>query len=81
MSAIAATETVPVDRGKLYRLPTSRPAPEQRILAVEFVSLDGRTWTAIGGGATVAAAIASARESCPDDTSWQPQDWNDLYGD
>jgi hypothetical protein len=81
MSAIAATETVPVNRAKVYRLPTSRPAPEQRILAVEFGSQDGPTWTAIGGGATVAAAVASARESCPDDTIWHPQDWNDLYGD
>jgi hypothetical protein len=81
MSAIAAAQTHQVNCAKLYRLPTSRPAPEQRIVAVEFVSLDGRTWTAIGGGATVAAAIASAQESCPDDTSWQPLDWNDLYGD
>jgi len=53
----------------------------ERLLTVEFVSLDERTWTAIGGGETVAAAIASARESCPDDTSWHPVDWNDLYGD
>jgi hypothetical protein len=66
---------------KLIRLPTSRAAPAQLILAVEFVSADGRTWTAIGGGETVAAAIAGAEESCPADTSWDPLDWNDLYGD
>jgi hypothetical protein len=81
MSAIAAAQTRPVRNGKLYRRPTSRPVVGQRILAVEFVSLDGRTWTAIGGGATLTEAIASARESCPDNTSWQPRDWNDLYGD
>jgi hypothetical protein len=81
MSAIATAQAQPVNHGKLYRLPTSRRAPEQRILAVEFVSLDGRTWTAIGGGATVADAIAYARESCPDDTSWHPRNWNNLYGD
>jgi len=53
----------------------------ERLLTVEFVSPDRGTWTAIGGGETVAAAIVSARESCPDDTSWHPVDWNDLYGD
>jgi hypothetical protein len=51
------------------------------ILKVEFVAADGRTWTAIGGGENVAAAIAFARESCPDDAAWQPRTWNDLYGD
>jgi len=53
----------------------------QRILEVEFVAADGRTWTAIGGGETVGAAIAFARESCPEDVTWQPRTWNDLYGD
>lgn len=81
MSAMAIPQIHSVTSGKLIRLPTSRPAPEQRILAVEFVSLDGRTWTAIGGGATVAAAIASAQESCPGDTGRHLLDWNDLYGD
>jgi len=81
MSAIAITETPPLTNGQLIRLPMLRPAPEQRILAVEFASAEGRTWTAIGGGETVAAAIAFARESCPDDTAWHLVDWNDLYGD
>jgi hypothetical protein len=43
------------------------------ILEVEFVAADGRTWTAIGGGESVAAAITFARESCPDDATWQPR--------
>jgi hypothetical protein len=81
MHAIATTPFRPVTNGKLIRLATPRVAPEQRILAVEFVSADGRTWNAIGGGDTLAAAIASAREGCPDDTIWHPLDWNDLYGD
>jgi hypothetical protein len=51
------------------------------ILEVEFVAADGRTWTAIGGGENIAAAIAFARESCPDGVAWQPRTWNDLYGD
>jgi hypothetical protein len=56
-------------------------APEQRILAVEFRSADGRRWNAIGGGATVAEAIIYARESCPDDEPWDAVSWNDLYGE
>jgi hypothetical protein len=57
------------------------PRPEQRVLAVEFRAPDGRRWNAIGGGATVAAAIAYARESCPDDATWVAVGWNDLYGE
>jgi hypothetical protein len=56
-------------------------AARQLILAVEFRSDDGRFWNAIGGGATVATAIHSARESCPYATTWQAVSWNDLYGD
>jgi hypothetical protein len=54
---------------------------EQRILSVEFRSLDGRSWTAIGGGDTLAAAIEWAWESCPRDADWRPVGWEDLYGD
>jgi hypothetical protein len=53
---------------------------EQRILAIEFRSDDGRTWNAIGGGATV-VAIAVAQNGCPDDATWTAVAWNDLYGD
>jgi hypothetical protein len=68
-------------KGKLMRLLVAPAAPEQRILAVEFRSPEGRSWNAIGGGATVAAAIVCARESCPDDATWDAVSWNDLYGD
>jgi hypothetical protein len=71
----------PAPRGKLNRLPVAPAAPEQRILAVEFRSPEGRHWYAIGGGARVAAAIDWARESCPDDETWHLVGWNDLYGD
>jgi hypothetical protein len=56
-------------------------APEQRVLAVEFRSADGRRWNAVGGGATVTAAILDASEGLPEDASWEPVKWNDLYGD
>jgi hypothetical protein len=72
---------LPAPNGKLMLLPVAPAAPEQRILAVEFRSPDGRYWNAIGGGATVAAAIIYARESCPDDATWDAVSWNDLYGD
>jgi hypothetical protein len=55
--------------------------PEQRILIVVFQSADGRRWEAIGGGTTVAAAIVSARDSCPDGASRETVHWNDLYGE
>ena len=53
-------------------IPVLPSVPEQRILAVEFSSPDGRHWKATGGGTTVAAAIIDARESCPDDATWHP---------
>jgi hypothetical protein len=56
-------------------------APEQRVLAVEFRSAGGERWHGVGGGATVAEAIRDARESLPEDASWEPVGWNDLYGD
>jgi hypothetical protein len=54
---------------------------ETAVLAVEFRSVDGGCWSAIGGGATAEAAIAFARESCPDNTTWYAVRWSDLYGD
>ena len=64
--------------GKLERL---QAVSEQQILVVRFRSPEGRHWHAIGGGATVAAAITFARESCPDDATWDLVGWGDLYGD
>jgi hypothetical protein len=64
----------------LTLLPVATPATAQRILAVEFHSTDGRSWSAIGGGDTVAAARDWARECCPDDTSWELLGREDLYG-
>jgi hypothetical protein len=68
-------------KANLTPLPVAAPATAQRILVVEFRSSDGRSWSAIGGDATVAAALAWARECCPDDTGWALAGWEDLYGD
>ncbi len=54
---------------------------EQLILAVEFRSGAGQSWHAVGGGPTVAAAIAYARRSCPSGVVWDAVSWNDVYGD
>jgi hypothetical protein len=71
----------PTTNAKLMRLPTAPAAPEQRILSVEFRSPDGRHWHAIGGGDTVAEAIIFARESCPNDATWDIVGWEDLFAD
>jgi hypothetical protein len=68
-------------RPKLVLIPVAQSVEAQRILSVEFRAPDGHSWQAIGGGETLAAAIDSARESCPDGTNWEPVDWSDLYGD
>ena len=61
------------------RLPVVQTTPDQGILALEFLSPDGRYWNAIGGGATVAVAMIDARKNCPEDATWDAVDWNDLY--
>lgn len=65
----------------LHLLPTERAPGKQHIVAVTFRTDDGRHWHAVGGGATIDAAIQWARESCPDDAVWEAETWNDLYGD
>jgi hypothetical protein len=65
----------------LHLLPTERAPEKQHIVAVIFRTEDGRHWHAVGGGATIAAAIEWARESCPDNAVWKAETWNDLYGD
>ncbi len=61
-----------LDHPAVTPLDTAAPVLRRdHILAVEFSSPDGRSWQAIGGGSTLAAAIAFARDSCPGDTSWQ----------
>ena len=58
-----------------------RPQPSQVVLSVELVNDWGERWTAIGGGATVAQALAFAQESAPEGPVWKPLEWNDLLGD
>jgi hypothetical protein len=53
----------------------------QVVLEVELAGADGARFTAIGGGTTLAEALAFALESAPDGQSWTPVRWSDLYGD
>jgi hypothetical protein len=80
MSAMPMTRP-DVPRAELVLLPVGPAVQAQRILTVEFSSPGGRSWNAIGGGDTLAAAIDWARESCPHGTTWEPIGWEDLYGD
>ena len=50
------------------------------LLSVEFETLDGKEWSSVGGGETVAEAIASAREALPHGAEWSVARWNDVYG-
>jgi hypothetical protein len=70
-----------VPDGTVIPFPSTQAAHAQHILMVEFTSPDGRTWQAVGGGDTLADAIAFAQDSCPTDATWQPIRLNDLYGD
>jgi hypothetical protein len=70
-----------VPAGTAIPFPSTQAAHAQRTLMVELTSPDGRTWRAIGGGDTLADAIAFAQDSCPTDATWQPISWNNLYGD
>lgn len=65
--------------GAVIPFPSAQPAPA--LVRVEFTSPDGRAWQAIGGGDTLAEAVADARDSCPRHTTWEPVRWLDLYGD
>jgi hypothetical protein len=48
---------------------------------VELEAPDGRRWTAVGGGETLADAIEFAVASAPADTRWCVVAWAPLYGD
>ena len=59
----------------------ARPAFNAHLLSVDFEASDGRQWSAVGGGESVAEAIAAARESLPPGADWDVTRWNALYGD
>ena len=68
-------------RAELVLLSLAAAVPAQQILSVEFRSPEGRSWSAFGGGDTLAEAIEWARESCPRGTDWEAVAWEDRYGE
>ena len=71
----------PGSKERSSRFPRQQVAPAQSVVMVDFASPDGRSWWAVGVGDTLADALAFAQDSCPADATWQPTNWNDLYGD
>jgi hypothetical protein len=71
----------PTSEGRVVRLSPAAMAVEQKVLAVLFQAPDGRSWRAIGGGDSLAAAIAFARDSLPRERTWHLVGWDDLYSD
>jgi hypothetical protein len=65
----------------IHPVPSTNAVRTQHVVSVEFVSCDGRVWQAVGGGNTLAAAVAFAHDSCPTDSMWEAVRWNELYGD
>jgi len=51
------------------------------VVFIASLTLARRRWDSVGGGETVVAAIEWALECCPDNTVWEIEHWNDLYGD
>jgi hypothetical protein len=51
------------------------------LLNVDFASAAGDEWSAIGGGDSLRAAIAAARDALPAGLDWELVRWNHLYGD
>jgi hypothetical protein len=54
--------------------------PSPHVLSVTLRDEAGHEWRALGGGATVAEALAFAVESAPSQRRWTPVAWQDLYG-
>ena len=78
MNAAIAT-VLPLRRPSRSAQP--RAAYNAYLLNVDFETPDGEQWSAIGGGESVAEAIAAARQSLPAGSDWDVTRWNALYGD
>ena len=61
-------------------VPDSRPF-DRYLLSVDFRSPGGEVASGVGGGESVAEAIAAARDELPAAHRWNVVRWNDLYGE
>jgi hypothetical protein len=60
------------------------PASERfdsHYLSVTFEGADGRRRSAVGGGESVAEAIAAARDELPAGATWTLVRWTTVYGE
>jgi hypothetical protein len=51
------------------------------LLNVDFEAPGGKQWSAVGGGESVAEAIAAAQGALPAEPTWSVSGWNHLYGE
>jgi hypothetical protein len=51
------------------------------LLNVDFEAAGGEQWSAVGGGESVAEAIAVAQDALPAGPAWSLSAWNHLYGE
>lgn len=58
----------------------SRRSSSLYVLDVTLRNDAGEEWQAVGGGTTLAEALAFAVESAPPQGRWTPVAWEDLYG-
>lgn len=69
----------------LALVPDPSPVPASEfptyLLTVDFRSPEGREWSAVGGGESVAEAVEIARGSLPTGPDWKLAGWNELYGE
>jgi hypothetical protein len=57
-----------------------RTSSSPYVLSVTLRDDAGEEWRAVGGGATLADALAFAGSSAPSGRRWTPVAWEDLYG-
>jgi hypothetical protein len=82
----AARDHVHMNLALAYEAPVALrhdPAPHFNalLLNVDFASAAGDEWSAIGGGDSLAEAIAAARDALPAGLDWELVRWNHLYCD
>jgi hypothetical protein len=71
----------PIIRTVSPQPPSAPAAPaeyDRYLVTVDFESPDGRFWSNLGGGRTLADALASARADLSPE--WEVVRWNHAYG-
>jgi hypothetical protein len=83
-AATAIHSPIPFVPCRLAKAPLAAvPASQfdRYLLNVDFESAGGQRAAGIGGGGSVAEAIAAARNELPVGYRWNVVRWNDLFGE